>query len=203
MMSISQKIFTIFACGLIFSACTSAKPNESQNNNLPKTQEESGLKGKYSLKSLLVQNKNLACTYKFTDEENKLEVTGKAYISGKKILQQTQTVNLEGEKKVIDGAVYTDGDYAYIWSPSDKNSAMKMKIENETTGEGMVKTDFASVQENMEKEYEIECLPWSVDEKVFSLPEDVIFKDFSEMMKGLPSTEGLPSMPQVPNIPKQ
>lgn len=197
MISNSQKIFTILVCGLIFSACTNTPPKMSQKESSPKTQEVQGLKGKYSFKSLLAQNKNLTCTYKFTDEENKIETTGKAYISGKKVLQQTQTTNLVGDKKIIEGSVYTDGDYVYIWNPSDKSSAMKMKIESTTEGEGSVKTDVAGAQENMEKEYDLECNPWKADESVFALPTDIIFKDFSEMMKGLPS------MPQIPSIPKQ
>lgn len=197
MISNSQKIFTILACGLIFSACTSTPPTKSEKDKSIQQQEEQVLKGKYSFKNLLSQNKNLTCTYKFTDEENKMETTGRAYISGKKVLQQTQTTNLVGDKKVVDGSVYTDRDYVYIWSSSDKNSAMKMRIENQTTQEGGVKTDVAGAQESMEKEYDLECNPWKVDESIFALPTDVEFKDFSEMMKGIPT------MPQIPSIPKQ
>ena len=170
-------IVSLFALAL--SACTGPSPKAPMQNNENKKQEEQGLKGKYSFKSLLSQNKNLTCTYKFTDEENKLEITGKAYITGKKVLQQTQTTNLVGDKKVVDGSVYTDGDYVYIWSPNDKRSAMKMKIENQTAEEGSVKTDVAGAQENMEKEYDLDCKPWNVDEKVFALPTDIEFKDFS------------------------
>lgn len=197
MISNTQKIFTILACGLIFSACTSTSPTMSQKESSPKTQEEQGLKGKYSFKSLLSQNKSLSCTYKFTDEENKIETTGKAYISGKKVLQQTKTTNLVGDKKVVEGSVYTDGEYVYIWSPNDKQSAMKMKIENKAEVDDGVKTDVAGAQENMEKEYDLDCMPWKVDESIFALPTDINFKDFSEMIKGIPS------MPQVPSIPKK
>lgn len=196
MISNSQKIFTILVCGLIFSACTSTPPTMSQKESSPKTQEEQGLKGKYSFKSLLSQNKSLTCTYKFIDEENKTETTGKAYIAGKKVLQQTQTMNTEGDKILINGNVYTDGDYVYIWSPDNRASAMKMKVENQEMEEGKVKTDVAGAQENIEKEYDLDCKPWKVDESIFALPTDINFKDFSEIMKGIPS------VPQIPSIPK-
>ncbi len=197
MISTSQKIFTILACGLMFSACTATSPKPSQKDISPQKQEELGLKGKYSFKSLLGQNKNLTCTYKFTDEENKFEITGQAYITGKKVLQETQTTNLVGSKKVIKGSVYTDGEYIYIWNKDDKTSGMKMKIEDQEIEEGKVKTDVAGAQETMEKEYDLDCSPWKVDEKILTIPSDVQFKDFSEMMKGIPS------MPQIPSIPQQ
>lgn len=197
MISNSQKIFTILVCGAIFSACTNNPQKETKVNPNQQQVEEQGLKGKYSFKSLLSQNKNLTCTYKITDEENKTETTGMSYISGKKVLQQTQTTSLVGDKKVVEGSVYSDGDYLYIWSSDNNGSAMKMKIENQAAEGGSVKTDVAGAQENMEKEYDLDCKPWNVDEKVFALPTDLEFKDFSEMMKSIPS------MPQIPSMPKQ
>ena len=110
--------------------------------------------------------------------------------------QETETVNLADKTKSIKGFVLSDGEYVYTWSPDKKTSGMKIKIEDQKTEDGKVKTGVAGAKENMEMEYDMECSPWKVDENIFSLPDGVTFTDLSEMMKNLPT---IPSMPNLDN----
>ncbi len=191
----TPKIFTILACTLVFSGCIKTSPKEV-NINKEEQQQEQELRGKYSFKSLLSQNKNISCTYKFVDQENKLETTGKTYISGKKMYQELSTVYLSQENKTIKSFMISDGDYVYTWSEDKKTSGMKIKIEEQKVEAEKVKTDVAGARESMDREYDLDCSPWKVDENVFVLPEGVIFNDLSEMMKNLPV---VPSMPNFNN----
>lgn len=186
MISNKSKIVTIFICALIFSACTkNNQPKQMIDQQINNQQEEQGLKGKFSFKNLLSQGKNFSCTYKFSDQKNETETTGKSYIFGKKMYQEIETINSQNDSISTKGFVLSDGEYIYTWSP-EKSSGMKIKIEDQNLEDEKVKTDVAGAKEGMEAEYDMECLPWEVDEKVFSLPEGVNFTDFSEMMKNIP-----------------
>lgn len=186
----------ILCFSLLLSAC-----NKSATNNLTQTENKVDTKSenfsqKSTLKNLLGMGKNLTCTYSFIEEESKYKINGITYISGKKFASEVETVDSSDIKKNVKSLMYSDGDYVYIWSPDKKGYGMKVKIENSIGNSNEVKTDVASAQESMNKEYDMKCSPWTVDQSKLTLPSDVKFSDLSEMMKQVPL------MPSIPALPK-
>ncbi len=190
----------VISLSVLLSACGKPSiqtPGQADNKGETKTENFSQ---KSTLKNLLGMSKNLTCSYVFEDTENKFQVKGTTYISGKKFAQEGETTDPADKTKTIKSYMLSDGDYVYTWSPSQKGTGMKIKIE-EPKNEDIEtpKTDVAGAKDNMEKEYDMDCKPWVVDQTKFTLPADIKFTDFSEMLKNLPKT---PSLPTIPNMPE-
>ena len=176
----------------IFSACTSAKDESSKQKNNPPVAKEEEIKGKFSFKTLLVEGKNLVCTYSYQDFENETNVSGTTYLAGGKMFQDTITTSKSNEG-VKTNTLFLDNTI-YSWNPEDKTQGMKIKIDPKS--QEQVKTDVAGTQENMEKEYDLDCKPWDSNGDVFKVPEDITFRDLAEMMNNLPNIPSLPSLSQ-------
>ena len=180
---------------LVLSACNkTTAPNDTTTKNNTETKQEENIKGKFSLKSLLTQRKSLVCTYEHTDGDNKLDIKGTTYLSNQRMFQDTSTTAKSDPAKTVKTFTLVADSTVYIWSPDKKTQGMKIKFDPTAQNPEKVKTDVAGAQETMEKEYDLDCKPWKVDEKIFTLPTDVQFKDFSEMMNNLPKIPSLPAM---------
>ncbi len=192
-------VLIVLSFSLLLSACnkTASTPSGAIENNA-EVKEESFSK-KSTLKTLLGMGKSLNCTYEFTDTENKLSTKGTTYISGKKFATDIEMTSPADTKKTLINHMISDGEYIYTWE-DQKNTGMKIKLETPSESEAKtVKTDVAGAKEDMEKEYDMKCSPWGVDQSKFTLPTNIKFTDLSEMMKNIPS---IPVMPNIPNMPK-
>ena len=191
----------VLSFSLLLSACnkTSSTPSGAIVNK-EEVKEES-FSGKSTLKTLLGMGKSLNCTYEFNDSENKLQTKGTTYISGKKFATDIEMTNPADAKKTLKNHMISDGEYIYTWE-DQKNTGMKIKIEAPESEAKTVKTDVAGAKEDMEKEYDMKCSPWGVDQNKFNLPTNIKFTDLSEMMKSLPSIPDMPKIPNLPNMPK-
>ncbi len=186
----------VFSFGLLLSACNKTAPNTSgQMENKNEVKEESFNK-KSTLKTLLGMGKNLTCTYNNVDEETKFEIKGTTYISGNKFAQEMETTDPKDKTKKVLTNMISDGEFVYTWSSDKKTSGMKIKMEKpETAPDGDVKTDVAGTDQSMNKEYDMNCNQWNIDESKFKVPTDVKFTDLSEIMKNIPT---MPALPQIP-----
>jgi hypothetical protein len=188
----------VISFGLLLSACGKTTSDVSgQIENKTESREEAFSK-KSTLKTLLGMGKSLNCTYEFTDSENKLTTKGTTYVSGKNFATDIETTNPADTKKTLKNHMISDGEYLYTWGDDQKGTGMKVKMEASTeTDSKTVKTDVAGVQEDMEKEYDMKCSPWGVDQSKFTVPSNIKFTDLSEIMKNIPS---MPNIPNLPNI---
>lgn len=185
----------VLSFSLLLSACTKQQP-QTVGKVESNTEAQENFSKKSTLKSLLGMGKSLTCTYSSVDEQSKFQIKGTTYISGNKFAQEVETTDPTDAKKVVRSNMISDGEFVYTWSPDKKDSGMKIKaIKPEEKTDGTVKTDVASSEENMNKEYDMNCSPWSVDQSKFTIPSDVKFTDLSEIMKNIPT---MPAIPQVP-----
>lgn len=174
------------------SACTAQKEiSPSTKENQPQKNDEN-FTGKFSFKSLLTQNKSLICTYNYQDLESEFNVSGKTYLSGGRMFQDAVTTSTSDQNKKVKTNTLFLNNTIYSWSPDQKSQGMKIKVEPNT--QDKVKTDVAGSQETMEKEYDLNCSFWQVDESLFKVPDDITFKDLSEMMNNLPQIPSPPAM---------
>ena len=190
----------VLCFSLLLSACnkTSSSPT-GEIESKAEIKEESFSK-KSTLKTLLGMGKSLNCTYEFTDSESKLTTRGTTYVSGKNFATDIETTNPADTKKTLKNHMISDGEYLYTWGDDQKGAGMKVKMESSAeTDSKTIKTDVAGVQEDMEKEYDMKCLPWGVDQSKFTVPSNIKFTDLSEIMKNIPS---MPNIPTLPNIPE-
>ena len=198
----------VLSFSFLLSACSVGTAAKKVEPPLPKIESFSQ---KSTLKNLLGMDKNLTCTYTFEDAENKFQVKGTTYISGKKFAQEGETTDPTDKTKTIKNYMVSDGDYVYTWGELQKGAGMKIKLEEPK--DGTPKTDVAGAKGNMDKEYDMNCTHWDVDQARFNIPADIKFTDYSEIMKNLPKAEispavdgvptkkGLPKMPAIPTVP--
>jgi len=149
--------------------------NQVQNQNQVTSQasETVNPSGEYTINELLTMNKPLKCAWKESATGDK-DVTNIIYISGKKFYQDV-TMSDIGHSFTI-----SDGDYLYIWNDfNDMASKMKYSQIKTSPVPGQGKTPGASGQE---QKRDFICEKWSVDNSVFSPPNDKNFKDVTEEM---------------------
>lgn len=151
----------------------SAKPQESIS------QEEvnsSDSLSKNSIKSLLGLEKNLNCTFSYPDGKSK----GTVYVSGNKVRGD---FSVAVDNRDMESHMIQDGSYSYIWSGQEGS---KFKIDETVKASPTTSSD----QVDLDKEVDMKCLPWTIDNSKFAVPADVKFTDISQMMMKVDDMKG-------------
>lgn len=165
----------IIAAGayLVLGKKSQTPQTTSTNTATEQKSEDSGsIKG--SIKSLLGSNKNVMCIIKPEVDQTAEQ---KVYISGNK-MRGDFTMNVEG--KQFESHMITDGTSAYTWS-SAMPQGIKMKMDESFVSASPVAGQPQQV--DIDKQIDMQCSPWNVDESLFNLPSDIKFLDVSSMMK--------------------
>lgn len=122
---------------------------------------------------------NVMCSYETEDEKYKM--TGKSYISGKK-MRMISTTTLAGQPPV-ESHMISDGEWFYSWSNA-MPQGMKMKIsEIEKSTAPTTPGDQSAQVDKLKQDYDFECNKWNPDNSMFDLPANVEFMDVSQFMK--------------------
>lgn len=152
---------------------------------------------KTSLKNLLAGNRNVTCTTSYPIDE-KSSSNGTIFVSGKK-MRGDFNVMMNGKNTL--SYMIQDGTYVYIWT-ADSAQGTKMKVEavEKATGESTQKTD---QNFDVNKEVDVKCSNWSVDESKFTPPSNVTFTDLSQILQKIPTSAAKKSgdSTQVPSSP--
>lgn len=163
-------------------SATSLPEQAIPEQNKPQSQE-SITKG--SLRSLLASGKNVSCEINYPDGNTK----GITYVSGSK-MRGDFTVKSEDGKEMISHML-NDGIYAYIWTDLVKQGT-KMKLDTITPSSTPKVTPSAQTAgADLDREVDLKCKSWSVEDSKFKIPEDIQFSDLSTLMKN-PSGTALP-----------
>lgn len=152
--------------------------SNTSGNPVSETAKIAGDVVKGTIQDILSAGKSVTCTVAYDEKE--IGGTGIIFVSGKKMAGDFKTT-VEG--KIIESHMITDGTYSYIWS-SDQTEGIKMKIDEAkvTPGaNGQVKNNDVF---DLEKESNLKCSPWLIDNSKFNPPANIKFTDFTEMMKG-------------------
>lgn len=151
-----------------------------QSSSTPATQE-SLTKG--SLRSLIAAGKNVNCEINYPDGNTK----GTTYVSGNKIRGD---FTVKGpDNKEISSHMINDGTYAYIWTDLSKTGT-KMKIDPVKPS---VTPSAQTQSADLDREVDLKCSPWSIDNSKFSIPSDIQFSDLTSVMKN-PIGSGVPKV---------
>lgn len=142
-----------------------------------------------SIKELMDRGDALQCTWR--DNEEKSEINGELFISGKKMKNTVTFKNLE--KNGNDDAqmpdefqsfMVSDGNWFYVWGTmpgmqkGTKYDISKLEQPDQEGSQGLNKQD-------LEKKMNYSCKPWSVDDSYFTLPAGVEFTDETQEIQDL------------------
>lgn len=195
----AQFAFVIISSALL-AACTTQAPKtqgttpETANGNSEQTLST-------SVRDLFGAGKSVKCTFSTSDTDKdgvKTDTSGTVYVSGKNFAEDTQVVSSDKKVGTITMKMISDGTYMYTWNPSQKTPGMKINITTPTpTGTTQGQAQSADV----DKKIDMKCSSWTVDNSLFSVPDDVQFIELSQMMQGagakVPSN--IPSIPAMPS----
>ncbi|MBI4037992.1 hypothetical protein HY382_03035 [Candidatus Curtissbacteria bacterium] len=150
-------------------------PSTSQpTTTQEQTAEDEGIV-KGSIKSLLSGGKNVTCSVKYPMGDSAYE--GKVFVAGSK-MRGDFTTAVEG--KTMESHMISDGTYTYSWA-SGMPQGVKMKMDETQTQASPVAGQ--SQQLDVEKQVDMNCSNWSVDNSVFTPPADIKFMDIGAITK--------------------
>lgn len=170
-------VIAVLVGGYFFLNKKAQAPEEPSTASQEQKQETGLIKS--SIKSLLSGGKNVICTVKYPDGEETAE--GKIYVSGQKMRGD---FNMTVSGKAMESHMISDGSYVYSWS-SESGQGVKMKIDQTE-----VKASPTSESVDIDKEVDMDCSSWGVDNSKFSIPSNIQFTDLSEMMMQTPAPGG-------------
>lgn len=156
---------------------TNNNKDEKQSNSSD-TQSQDGSAESNSINGLLAQNKNLNCTFDFTDASG-YKSSGTLYFASKRVRGDFNSTDSKGKTRYSH--MINDSKYQYFWEEGD-DSGFKMNIENIDPSEAQKNaSEKEAVDQN--KQYNFDCSDWSVDESQFQPPGSVKFTDFSAQIE--------------------
>lgn len=131
---------------------------------------------KESIADLLTRTDSIQCQYTHTLQAG-ITSSGTVYVSGGKMNGEFQTM-VSGKESTIH--VINDGTYSYTWG-TDLPQGIKIKSPK-------VKTELPTSNETTKYvdpnlKYDFQCNPWVVDNKMFTPPQSVAFRDMSAIIE--------------------
>lgn len=172
-------VFCLVFSLVIFAGC--GKKDEAKNEVGGQAKQTEG-KFMGTFKDLMKKGEAVKCEYEVTMEGFAQKNT--LYISGEKMRMDGVT-NMMGQGEIINHMISVDG-YNYMWNEDGTKKGTKMKMEED---ESIVsEDDFEDVQDQnvqmgFDTAVEMDCDKWKEDKGIFIPPSEIIFDDFSEMMK--------------------
>lgn len=135
-----------------------------------------------TFRALLAAGRSVKCTFEQAIEDGMQ--TGTVYLaSGRMRGEFTVSGSAQG-----DYTMHTikDGDWMYSWGgPMGEKQGIKMQATSEAQGSVAANTNTESKQNiDLDKEMDFSCSAWRADTRVFDIPSDVTFQDFSAVMPG-------------------
>jgi hypothetical protein len=189
----TKKLSLLLASALILTACsatpkTSTDSSVTQNsstqdsNPSPTPQPQTSAQ---SLKDIIALGKDQKCTWSLN--ENGQNMSGEMLISGKKFKQTIKTTN--DQAGGITTNVVSDGLYIYTWNSQMPDTGFKMKFDESAMENPQAA---ASQPVNLEKKFDFNCTPATVNATELQAPGNVRFVDFTDTVKQLQK--------QMPNL---
>lgn len=162
------------------------KPVEVAEQNVQQAPENTSQKG--TIQSLIAAGKNVVCEINMGDQGG----SGTTYVSGNK-LRGDFTVQIENNPMATH--MVSDGEYLYMWTDGSTQGT-KFKIDPETQKKVATSSGQASVTD-FEKEVDLKCTAWTIDNSKFTVPTDVKFTDLSQTINNAIKNQPGSSLPKV------
>lgn len=160
-------LLIIGAVGFMMMQKPSTKSASETTTPKDTTQDTSGVSTTTgSIRSLLAGGKNISCTVTYPENGG----GGTMFIADKKMRGDFSTKDSSG--KQIESHMIQDGDFAYSWMGTQ---GVKMKIDTSVKASPAAGSAGQSV--DLDKQENMNCQSWSVDNSKFTVPADVKFMD--------------------------
>lgn len=177
--------------GGIYLNSTKGKSADLINNVREGVQNAGESMTKGSIKGLLGTGKNVMCVI-----DSGAGGASTVYVSGN---------NMRGDFTTVAGSTTTkshmvqDGDYAYIWTDgATEGSKMNIKAMQESAGNASSSGQSAQdVTADIDREVDMKCSAWNVDNSKFEVPTNVTFTDLSAMMEKMAPGAGGNAAPKM------
>lgn len=174
--------FVIIVIVGIFAFLKRPQPNSQTLTD--KTTNTSATSEKQSVGDLMSKGVSLKCTF----SQKETESTGTLYLNGPK-QQRTDTLSLIGGNSAQGHIIY-DGEYVYMWTEWIEKDGRKMVTGTKSASKEVnamadqaqsqfQKADNLAQVIELNKQHNIDCSPWVVDESKFVLPSGVEFIDIT------------------------
>lgn len=171
-------VFCLAFSLVVFAGCGK---KEEIKNEVNKTDKQTEEKFGGTFRDLMKKGDAIKCENKVTTEG--FEQKNIIYISGEKMRMDAET-KIVGQKEMVNHMISIDG-YSYTWGEDGSGKGMKFKSENE---DKVNQEDFEGMQDqslkmDFDTAVDMNCDKWKEDKNMFIPPSNIIFDDFSEMMK--------------------
>jgi hypothetical protein len=149
----------------------------NEKNKEPKPEPFSGTE---SIFNVLKRGGTYECSLTFDVNEGVPTATeGTFFVRGN--LLRSDYVTTVGEMEVLSSTIVRDG-YVYSWTTME-GATQGIKIKADLSAPEVEGAVAAKEMESLKSDVKYDCKPWAtVDNSVFELPADVLFRDFEEIM---------------------
>lgn len=155
---------------LILTACSSEQEEEEPEQQTEVT----------TAKELIERDESLLC-YSQQQEEDAIISSTHYFDNENERMRTDSEIEVLSEDKIINSSYIVDGDWAYSWGNLSLIDVEGVKFKLD---------DFQQQEElDLEEEFEFTCQSWQVDDSTFDLPEDVEFKDMTELLNQMESLQ--------------
>jgi hypothetical protein len=176
------KLLLVLPILFMLTGCTNPMQKKETENTATKREQQQEKKD-LSFKNVFSQGEAYRCNY----EDENGEVT--AWVKGDKVKVEGIAFGAEEEDR---GAMINDGQWVYIWNEGTMEG-MKYDLavmqqmgeaeieEGEETADGSEYQDPQEWAAEVEQDYEVDCQATVISDSEFQAPENVEFKDLTQM----------------------
>ncbi len=158
---------------LMFGKNTAPQQNQTSNTTPGQQTTNSAMN---SLMNLITSGSNVTCDYNLPTDENGYSVKGTVYLSQGNMRGDFVTIT---EGKSTNMSMIRKGNDNYIWGDAIE-AGIKMTLDPEDL---QTETNEASKYVDLNKEVDMRCNPWGVDQSKFNPPTNVKFTDYTKMVE--------------------
>lgn len=181
LLAIGAAVILLLGAGGLYLYTQSGKTQAPSDNSTTTTNNENKAK---SLMDLISSGQSQRCTFASTNENGSTK--GTVYVSSNNARTDI-TTTVDGKESEI--SMIRKGNDNYIWG-SDLEQGIKMTLSLEELSTNEQANQYTG-SVNPNEKVDFSCMPWTVDESLFTPPVNIKFTDVSAMMektKGTPGT---------------
>lgn len=180
LLAIGAALILLLAAGGFYLFGQSGKTQTPSDNSTTATENDNNSK---SLMDLISSGQSQRCTFETSGEDGTTK--GTAYVSGTNARTDIVTT-VDGKESEI--SMIRKGDDNYIWG-SDLEQGIKMTLSLDELSKNSQATQYTgSVDPNQKVNFN--CMPWTVDDSLFTPPANIKFTDMSAIMEKMKGTTG-------------
>jgi len=131
--------------------------------------------------------KSLQCVFSFADDASGTKENGTFFVDGRSGRFYSEGKVMITAPQAMAMTAYSIGDsqYVYSWNSATPGTGFKMSLDRAAEGDN----EGAGQQtEDLNRQIDFQCQPWTVDDSKFVPPAGVQFTDFDQMIQNIPSS---------------